>query len=71
MVVWLKERGFSSTAADLLEAVRPLHTLLAQGLFVCEPLLPGQRLRKLGVLLDDPQNMDRFIADLRKEEGVP
>lgn len=71
MVVWLKERGFSSAAADLLEAVRPLHMLLAQGLYVCEPLLPGQTLRKLGVLLDDPQNMDRFIADLRKEEGVP
>lgn len=67
---WFRERGLADFAADLFDFARPIAGLLAQVLYLMEPVASTQHFRPqlLGHLLEDPEQMEDFIAELRKED---
>ncbi|MBN1267225.1 MAG: hypothetical protein JXA25_17165 [Anaerolineales bacterium] len=70
LLIWFQERGLSHLAANLLDAARPVTTILAQMMYLMDPLVHTARFNAeiLGNLLEDPEQMEGFIADLREED---
>jgi len=69
-----KRRGGAPLLLTLLEAMEPLAPVLAQGLFVAQPLANlwpgGARLRELADLLEEPDGLRTLrylLADERAE----
>jgi hypothetical protein len=64
--------GVKDWLATLLEAVGPLSLLGAQMIYLSQPLLsvmlPGEQLKALSELLEEPDQMQSFINLLRQEE---
>jgi hypothetical protein len=67
----IEQRGASSLALLLIEAVRPFSFLGGQALLVAQPLLTGildsTTVEQATVLLDNPELLNRLSATL---EGV-
>jgi hypothetical protein len=70
LLTWFHERGLSSYAADLLDAARPITPLLAQVMYIMDPLFHSTRFsaQELGTLFEDPEQIEYFISDLREED---
>lgn len=73
--VWaeaLRRWKLDGAAAALVEGAGPLSVLLAQMMYIGQPLVqaaaPGAGFPALARLLDDPQQAARFAAYLREEE---
>jgi len=73
--VWaatLRRWRLDGAAAALVEGVGPLSVLLAQFLYIGQPLAqvagPGASYTALARLLDNPQQAAQFAAYLREEE---
>ncbi len=63
--------GINDWVATLLEALGPLSVLGAQLIYLSQPLLsslvPDERLKALGELLEEPTQIRSFITLLREE----
>ncbi len=64
----LRRWGVDGAAAVLVESAGPLNVLLAQILYLGQPLVPGASAAAVARLLDDPQQAAQFAAYLREEE---
>ena len=68
VVAWLRRAGLQALAADLLEALGPLTMLGAQFSYLADPLFGG-RLEPYGKLLDDQQQVQLLISELRADRA--
>ncbi len=67
----LIRRGFSSTAAVVLDAVKPLSYFSAQLVYTSQPILrrfiPDWQIEAAGELLNDSDELESFIKMLKLE----
>jgi hypothetical protein len=67
----LKRLGIANLAAALLEAGRPLAPILAQLLYIADPIFPSGDGRKtlsaLGARLEENEEISAMIQDLHSE----
>ncbi|MEK6256543.1 MAG: hypothetical protein N2C13_04390 [Chloroflexota bacterium] len=67
----LKKRKLDHVAAMLLEALNPLNIVMAQLLYIGQPLvrgvLPQGNLFTLAGILEDPEKTSKFVELLREE----
>lgn len=70
----LRGLGVEGMAAALLETAGPLTLVMAQTIYIGQPLLksllPGERLDKLAELLEEPEKVKGFTRYLREEKGL-
>lgn len=64
----LRRWGVDGAAAVLVESAGPLNVLLAQLLYLGQPLVSGAKVAAVARLLDDPQQAAQFAAYLREED---
>ncbi len=64
VVAWLRRAGLHTVVADLLESLGPLSMLGAQFSYLVDPFFGG-RLEPYGKLLDDRQQVEQLISELR------
>ena len=71
VALWLSELGLGSMAATLIESFGSLSALMAQFVYIGQPMLQGwvsnERLTGLAQLLEDEQQSADLAARLRKE----
>ncbi len=71
VALWLSELGLGSMAATLIESFGSLTALMAQFVYIGQPMLQGwvsnERLTGLAQLLEDEQQSADLAARLRKE----
>ncbi len=67
----LKRLGIANLAGSLLHASRPLAPILAQLLYIADPLFPASKesnsLSNLGAKLEDREQVDTLIQELQSE----
>jgi hypothetical protein len=67
----LNHKELNDLVASLLEAAGPLNLVLAQLVYIGQPVLstfiPAQRTSKLARILEDPAETELFIEALRSE----
>lgn len=67
----LKRIGIANLAASLLQASRPLAPILAQLLYIADPLFPATKgsnsLSNLGASLEDSEQVNTLIQKLQSE----
>jgi len=75
LVRWIEAAGLGPIAVSLLETTRALGFVAAQALLLGQPLLTGlveeRTLRSLGRWLEDPQQVERLLEQLREGDTEP
>lgn len=70
---WLAELGIAKLAANFIEMFGPLSSVLAQFLYISQPLLeiwlPANKLSSLAEYLEDEEQSAAFAARLRRGRG--
>ena len=66
----LRQRGLGEFTATILEAAAPLNLAAAQLVYIGQPVLSGvlprENIRALATLLENPQETQVFVSQLRE-----